>query len=271
MPELPEVETIARGMQRHLAGVRIVELWQGPLRNRLSASPAALKKKLLGAVIAGARRVGKQIVVTLQETDGSPRADWVIHLGMTGRISICPPEEPRLPHTHLVASLSDGRELRFADPRRFGRLQVMEPEGAQAPGAEPLEIEAAAFAALFHPRRTPIKSALLNQRLMSGVGNIYADEALFRAGIRPSRLASSLTRAELAALHHALQQVLREAVAAGGSSISDYADTEGRAGLFQFRHNVYQKTGRPCPVCQRAIRRVVIGGRSSHFCPGCQK
>jgi formamidopyrimidine-DNA glycosylase len=140
-----------------------------------------------------------------------------------------------------------------------------------APGDEPLQAQAERFIELFRGRKTPIKSALLNQKLLSGVGNIYADEALFRAGIRPRRRAASLTRDQLRRLHRAVQEVLEEAIEAGGSSISDYVDVEGEEGFFQLQHRVYGREGEPCLVCRTLVKRVVIGGRSSHYCPNCQK
>ena len=140
-----------------------------------------------------------------------------------------------------------------------------------APGEEPLDSQIERFLALFRRRKTPIKSALLNQNLLSGVGNIYADESLFRAAIRPRRRAASLTRAELRGLHRALQEVLHEAIKLGGSSVSDYVDAEGREGFFQLQHRVYGREGEPCLVCGTPVKRVIIAGRSSHYCPRCQK
>jgi formamidopyrimidine-DNA glycosylase len=143
--------------------------------------------------------------------------------------------------------------------------------GFAAPGDEPLEAKIDRFVTLFRKRKTPIKSALLNQKLLSGVGNIYADEALFRAGIRPRRRASSLTRDEMTKLHAGLLKVLHEAIKAGGSSVSDYVDAEGREGFFQLKHRVYGREGKPCLVCKTPVKRIVIAGRSSHYCPECQK
>jgi formamidopyrimidine-DNA glycosylase len=165
--------------------------------------------------------------------------------------------------------LASGCELRFVDPRRFGRLSVI--EKFEAPGAEPLHISPDNFITLFHRRKTPIKSALLNQKLLSGVGNIYADEALFRASIRPRRRANSLAREELRRLCAELKKVLKEAIRLGGSSISDYVDAEGEEGFFQLKHRVYGREGQPCLVCKSQIKRIVIAGRSSHYCPQCQK
>ncbi len=205
--------------------------------------------------------------------DNSQRhAQWIVHLGMTGRLVLAHPESEVARHTHAIVRLQSGRELRFVDPRRFGRLWVVRDHGGFAPGGqEPLGAGVRQFARLFRGRRTPIKSALLNQKLLRGVGNIYADESLYRAGIRPRRRASRLTGEELARLRRALQQVLREAIRAGGSSVSDYVNAEGEEGFFQFEHRVYGREGEPCQKCRSAIKRVVIAGRSAHYCPKCQR
>jgi formamidopyrimidine-DNA glycosylase len=196
-------------------------------------------------------------------------AQWIVHLGMTGRMLVCKSEQAIEKHTHAVAKLASGRELRFVDPRRFGRLSVA--HGFDAAGAEPLEVEPHVFVELFRGRKTPIKSALLNQKLLRGVGNIYADESLFRASIRPRRRAASLTRKELPRLYASIQEVLKEAIALGGSSVSDYVDADGEEGFFQLQHRVYGREGESCLVCKTPIKRVVIAGRSSHYCPKCQK
>ncbi|PYX41025.1 MAG: bifunctional DNA-formamidopyrimidine glycosylase/DNA-(apurinic or apyrimidinic site) lyase, partial [Acidobacteria bacterium] len=168
-----------------------------------------------------------------------------------------------------VVKLASGRELRFVDPRRFGRLSVA--HDFDAGGCEPLDVKLDRFITLFHARKTPIKSALLNQKLLRGVGNIYADESLFRAGIRPRRRAASLTRENLRLLYKSLQEVLKEAIALGGSSVSDYVDSDGHEGSFQLEHRVYGREGERCLKCKTVIKRVVIAGRSSHYCPKCQK
>jgi formamidopyrimidine-DNA glycosylase len=273
MPELPEVETIARGLDKRVTGDVIESVWLGskpePLKSPAQEIAAALESKTISSV----RRVGKHIVVDLEPAkkgnrQSAKQAQWVVHLGMTGSLCVCPPESEVEKHTHAILKLASGRELRFVDPRRFGRLSVI--ETFKAPGAEPLDISFEDFAALFRNRKTPIKSALLNQKLLSGVGNIYADEALFRAKVRPRRRAASLTRDELRRLHAALKKVLQEAIRAGGSSISDYVDANGDEGYFQLRHRVYGREGKPCLVCKTPIKRIVIAGRSSHYCPRCQ-
>ena len=188
---------------------------------------------------------------------------------MTGRMMVCNPQQAVEKHTHAIAKLKSGRELRFVDPRRFGRLSVT--QGFRAAGSEPLEIDVQHFVDLFRGRKTPIKSALLNQKLLSGVGNIYADESLFRAGIRPRRRAALLTQDDLRRLRGTVKEVLEEAIALGGSSVSDYVDADGEEGFFQLQHRVYGREGEPCLVCKTPVKRVVISGRSSHYCPKCQK
>jgi formamidopyrimidine-DNA glycosylase len=289
MPELPEVETIARGLASRVTGDVIESVWLGskpePLKSKASEIVATLESKR----IAGVRRVGKHIVFDLENggrasspvrrrarqkpsstvTPRSTSAQWIVHLGMTGRMLVCNPDQAIEKHTHAVAKLASGRELRFVDPRRFGRLSVA--RGFEAAGSEPLEVELNFFVLLFRGRKTPIKSALLNQKLLSGVGNIYADESLFRAGLRPRRRAASLTRQELSQLFGTVRQVLKEAIALGGSSVSDYVDADGEEGFFQLQHRVYGREGEPCLVCKTPIKRLVIAGRSSHYCPRCQK
>ena len=274
MPELPEVETIARGLDKRVTGDVIESVWLGSKPEPLKSSAAEIDAALQSKTISGVRRVGKHIVFDLASAANGKRlakteSQWIVHLGMTGSLRVCPQDAEVEKHTHAILRLASGRELRFVDPRRFGRLSVI--EKFEAPGAEPLQIPFADFATLFHGRKTPIKSALLNQKLLSGVGNIYADEALFRAGIRPRRRAASLTREELQKLHSALKKVLREAIRLGGSSISDYVDSNGKEGFFQLKHRVYGREGEPCVVCKTPIKRIVIAGRSSHYCPRCQK
>jgi formamidopyrimidine-DNA glycosylase len=287
MPELPEVETIARGLDSRVAGDVIESVWLGSKPEPLKSPAAEIAMALESKRIAGVRRVGKHIVFDLENggrTSSAKKASvrsktarartpaptsWIVHLGMTGRMLVCPPEQEIEKHTHAIAKLASGRELRFVDPRRFGRLSVS--SGFEAPGSEPLEVELARFVKLFRGRKTPIKSALLNQKLLSGVGNIYADESLFRARVRPRRRAASLTRDELDRLYKSVQEVLKEAIALGGSSISDYVDSDGEEGFFQLQHRVYGREGEPCLVCKSPVKRVVIAGRSAHYCPKCQK
>ncbi len=269
MPELPEVETIVRGLDQRVAGDSVESVWIGSKPQPLKSPPAVIARTLEGKRIVRVRRAGKHIIFELQSKTHAA-AQWIVHLGMTGRIVVCESAAEVVKHTHLIARLASGRELRFVDPRMFGKLSVVT-GGFDPGGVEPLEVSAERFIALFRRRKTPIKSALLNQKLLRGVGNIYADESLFRAGIRPRRRASAITRAQFSKLHRALREVLREAIALGGSSISDYVDADGGEGFFQFQHRVYGCEGEPCLVCQSPIRRIVLAGRSSHYCPKCQK
>ena len=292
MPELPEVETIARGLDKRVAGDKIDSVWIGSKPQPLKSPAAAIAATLENKRIARVHRAGKHIVFDMEQAAAGPKqakrvtsrptrqalslrqdrskAQWIVHLGMTGRMVVCQPEEEIVKHTHLIAQLASGRELRFIDPRMFGKLSV-QAKPFDPGGVEPLEAEEDQFIALFHGRKTPIKSALLNQKLLRGVGNIYADESLFRTGIRPRRRAATLTRQQLLKLRMSVQEVLREAIALGGSSISDYVDAEGEEGFFQLQHRVYGREGEPCLVCKTAIKRVVLAGRSSHYCPACQK
>lgn len=271
MPELPEVETIAQGLHKRIAGDVIESVWLGSKPEPLKSSAAEIASTLQSKNIVRVRRAGKHIVFDLAPiaSANGASAQWIVHLGMTGIMLVCSPETEHQKHTHAIVGLASGRELRFVDPRRFGRLSVI--EKFEAPGKEPLQVSSDDFAKLFRGRKTPIKSALLNQNLLSGVGNIYADEALFRARVRPRRRAASLTRDELRLLHKGLQRVLREAIRLGGSSISDYVNSNGDEGFFQLKHRVYGREGKPCLACKTPIKRVVIAGRSSHYCPRCQK
>ena len=319
MPELPEVETIAAGVHARVHGARITRVWTSGKPQTFKSPEPEIAATLTGARIESVRRVGKTIVMTVQRSNrraatepGTPSfpalservgsnktsVELLIHLGMTGRLLVSAPEIPLAPHTHAILTLSGApretaapqkidalretpaREIRFVDPRRFGRISLHAPQpitGNQqpptytGPGSEPLTISLADFVALFHPRRTPIKAALLNQSLLHGIGNIYADESLFRAAIRPNRQAARLTRAELARLRTALVEVLRHAIRLGGSSVSDYVDAEGSRGFFQLQHRVYRRTGQPCLVCATPIRRITLAGRGTHFCPHCQR
>lgn len=312
MPELPEVETIARGVDRRLRNDTIDSVWFGEKREPFKTPQPAMAAALPGKRIERVSRVGKHIVFDLAEVDlaegdhaddrpaglkksgprsgwagrsglraqGPPGPQWIVHLGMTGRLLVVDPATPAPPHTHAILRLVSGRELRFVDPRRFGRLSLQLapeglPEGKEArfrgPGREPLSISNGDFAALFRSRRAFIKAALLDQSLLQGIGNIYADESLFRAGIRPRRRATRLTETQLHKLHASIQSVLREAIALGGSSVSDYVDAEGLRGFFQLEHKVYLRGGLPCLVCGTPIRRIEVAGRGTHYCPNCQK
>ena len=251
MPELPEVETIARGLNTRVTGDTVESVWIGDKKQPLKSPAGVIASTLEGKRIVRVHRAGKHIVFDLEgdaravdaktgkrpprrqtrqaaslRESGDRSAQWIVHLGMTGRLVVCEPAAEVAKHTHLIAKLASGRELRFIDPRMFGKLSV-HPGGFDPGGVEPLEVSEERFISLFRGRNTPIKSALLNQKLLRGVGNIYADESLFRAGIRPRRRAATVTREQLGKLHSAVREVLREAIALGGSSISDYVDADG--------------------------------------------
>jgi formamidopyrimidine-DNA glycosylase len=275
MPELPEVETIARGVNERVRGDRIVEVWFGSHREPFKTPPARQAKGLEGRLIRGVIRVGKHIVCDLGPAGaGNTNAQWIVHLGMTGRLLVTTPEGPVAPHTHARLTLASGREVRFVDPRRFGRLEFRDlgqTAGFLAPGKEPLTIDSDEFVELFRGRKLAIKAALLNQSLLAGVGNIYADESLYRAGIRPRRMAGRLTGPKLERLRLAIQEVLEHAIQLGGSSVSDYVNADGVRGFFQLEHYVYLRTGLPCRRCGTPIQRILVGGRGTHYCPQCQR
>jgi formamidopyrimidine-DNA glycosylase len=262
MPELPEVETVVRSLAP-LVGRRIVSAEFRSLRVLRGGDPDGMAAALAGRRIAGIERYGKFIVIPL-EGGGY----LLIHLGMTGRLLLGGPIGK---HTHVILTLEDG-VLMFDDSRQFGCFQLSHefPARVARLGPEPLEISLADFRAALKRHKTRVKALLLNQRFLRGVGNIYADEALFRAGIHPLAIAGRLRGERPRKLYEGLQAVLREAIDAGGSSISDYVDAQGRKGFFQFSHRVYQRTGEPCVRCGTPIRRVLVTQRSSHFCPQCQ-
>ncbi len=271
MPELPEVETVANGVDARVRGRRIQRVWTSGKPQTFKSSEAEIVAALTAARIKLVHRVGKTIVMDLLRTGKEP-AQFLIHLGMTGRLLVSQPEVPLPAHTHAVLSLSDGREVRFVDPRRFGRLSVLTGAAAyQGPGAEPTTVPVEEFSHLFKGRKLAIKAALLNQSILHGVGNIYADESLFRAGIRPRRQAGQLTREQLARLHAALRQVLSQAIKLGGSSVSDYVDADGVRGFFQLEHKVYSRAGQPCLQCGSVLKKIVVGGRTTVYCPRCQQ
>lgn len=273
MPELPEVETVARGLRAVLPGRRILSVRLG--KTDFIDDPAAVEQHLPGTRINQVRRHGKFLLLDLESPKGDARGlALLIHLGMTGQIVTCPPEAQVAPHTHVFLSLDDGRELRYTDVRRFGRMAILT-DGAREEilsplGLDPLEATQDEFLAKLRGRRARIKALLLDQRVLRGMGNIYTDESLWRARIHPMRLGANLTTGELRHLHRAVRHVLTEAIRLRGSSVSDYVDSEGQPGGFQQRHRVYQRQGKKCFRCSASIRRAIVAGRSSHFCPRCQ-
>jgi len=280
MPELPEVETVARGLRQTIPGRRIVAVRLG--KTDFIDDPAALELHLPGRRIDSIERFGKFMLLRLSNgapgdsaTDnGNQPAALLVHLGMTGHLAPQAAAAPHEKHTHVWLELDDGRELRYSDPRRFGRIAYLAGEALRTElqrfGAEPLEIDTAEFATRIRSRHTRIKALLLDQSVLRGVGNIYADESLWRARIYPARLGSSLSAREAEELRHALQEILRHAIAMRGSSITNFLDAQGQPGEYQRRHRVYGREGQPCYRCRTPIRRIIVAGRSSHFCPSCQ-
>jgi len=263
MPELPEVETVVRSIAP-LVGRRIESAEFRCLRILRGGDPERMAASLQGRRIMAVGRHGKFILISLHGG-----GYLVIHLGMTGRLLL---GSQAGKHTHAIFTLDRG-VLLYDDSRQFGCVQFSQdiPERLRRLGPEPLEVSFADFAAALHRRKTRIKALLLDQRFLRGLGNIYADEALFRSGIHPLAVAFRLRPERARRLHQAILDVLREAIAAGGSSISDYVDGQGRRGFFQTSHRVYQRTGEPCVTCGTPIRRILVSQRSSHFCPACQK
>jgi len=272
MPELPEAEVIRRDLAAALEGRTIREARiLTPRLTRHAASPAAVAAGLAGRRIAALRRRGKCVWLDLGETS------LIVRLGMTGQLRFWPegaaPAADR--HTHAILRLAGGGVLSYRDARQFGELLLLPTaavEGTLRLGLEPLgaEFSAAALTRICRSEAR-IKSLLLDQHRIAGIGNIYADEALFRAGIRPTRRAASLRPAEIAALRKAIRSVLSEAIRHRGSTISDYRDASGEPGGYAPEHRVYQRHGTPCRTCGSIIRRLLVGQRGSHFCPTCQR
>jgi formamidopyrimidine-DNA glycosylase len=274
MPELPEVETVVRGLQAVLPGRRILNVRLG--KTDFIDDPAALELQLPGSRVVAVRRHGKFILVELESANGRKQeTSLLIHLGMTGQIVTCLPEVPVVPHTHVFLALDDGRELRYTDIRRFGRMAMLANTAHESVlgklGLDPLEATEEEFRERFRSRRAHVKALLLDQRVLRGMGNIYTDESLWRARIHPRRLGANLDDKEMHRLFGVVRRVLNEAIRLGGSSISDYVDAEGQPGEFQIRHRAYGREGKKCSRCGKKIRRIIVAGRSSYFCPECQR
>ncbi len=256
MPELPEVETVVRTVAPYLTGRRIVSA-RFTSRFVTPGNRSSLAARLAGRAVQRVHRRGKFIVLTLDQ------GALTIHLGMTGKLLVS--GDPGK-HTHAIFTLDHG-VLLYDDPRQFGRI-ALAPEPPLGP--EPLEISLEDFRARLR-RKARIKALLLNQKFLAGLGNIYADESLFAAGIHPLASAAKLSAARAARLHQAIREILSEAIALGGSSISDYVDAQGQRGWFQVRHRAYGREGQPCVSCGTPIRKILVAQRGTHFCPKCQK
>lgn len=273
VPELPEVETVRRSLSRALCGRRVVGVEARDVRLRDGIDPAHWPP-LIGLELEAVDRRGKYLVARF-----GPLAA-VLHLGMSGRLLVVPSAAPPAPHTHLTVRFAGEVELRFVDPRRFGSATVYPidalPRVSCLAGLGPdalCEDAGRAVAVAAARSRAPIRNMLLDQRILAGLGNIYATEALARAGIRPTRPGRSLGATRLARLGGAIAEVLGDALAAGGTTLDDggFQDAEGNAGYFAVELLVYGREGRPCKACGTTIRRVVVAGRSAFYCPRCQR
>ncbi len=276
MPELPEVETVRRDLEALVVGATVTDVVATGARTVRRTSAEALRAGALGRRLVAAKRRGKYLLVTLD--DGR----WLlVHLRMSGQLLVADaPTVPLAPHTHVRFTLDDGRELRFVDPRTFGEVAVVDPDrlAVEAPdlealGPEPLELDVIGLAGVLKPRRRQLKALLTDQRVIAGIGNIYADEIAHRAGVRHTRPGSSLTRGELGRLHAAIHTILPAAIAARGSTLSDaqYVDLGGLGGGYQEHHAVYDREGEPCLGCGRPVLRIAWAGRSTFFCRRCQR
>jgi formamidopyrimidine-DNA glycosylase len=273
VPELPEVETLRRSLCGPLIGRRIEALQVVDRRLRVPVASTRLRRAIVGRRIVALGRRAKYLLVDLEEAQR-----LVVHLGMSGRLSMVPASEPRQSHTHVVLTLSDGWELRYRDPRRFGMVFAVDPSRmVRHPrfrnlGVEPLED--AFDVGYVHGRarglRKPVKNFLMDAAVVVGVGNIYASEALFAARVSPLREVGRLRRARWQRIVDGVRAILLQAIEDGGTTLQDFHNGQGDPGWFQTRLQVYDREGQPCPRCGRRVRRIVQAGRSTFFCNGCQ-
>ena len=266
MPELPEVQTVVTTLAPRVLARRIARAVH-VRADMVTPAGFDFAAAVAGRTIASLSRRGKRIIYRLD--DGN---SFFIHLGMTGRLSIEPHDAPPAPHTHLRLDLGRGEEMRFRDPRRFGEIRWLgAATGDETIGPEPLTLRAAQLAARLRKTKRAIKNTLMDQSVVAGLGNIYVDESLFAAGIHPLARADKLSAEQITRLTKSIKRVLRHAIRHRGSTLRDYVDAEGGKGAFQLLHSVYDRAGRPCRNCERPIKRIVLGGRSTCFCPSCQR
>jgi formamidopyrimidine-DNA glycosylase len=274
MPELPEVETMVRDLAHRVCDRTIIHVETSWDRMVVHPTPEEFRQRLVGQRIIGLNRRGKYAIFELETGEL-----LVVHRGMSGSLLLRRSNSPDDRHVRARFVLDNGYELRFDDARKFGRLYLIRPEaeGYALPwarmGPEPLDdqLTATAFRARFAGRSAPIKTLLLNQHVLAGIGNIYADEALFVAGIHPARRANTLTEGELDRLQQAIRHVLAGSIALRGTTFSTYRDLEGRHGAYQHYLRVFRRDRSGCPRCGAEIRKMILGGRSTYFCPHCQK
>ena len=277
MPELPEVETTLRGILPHLLGRRVLGV---EIRQRQLRWPVAPEiDHLPGSIVTGLHRRAKYLLATISPApDQPPTGTILIHLGMSGSLRIIEPSAPLRPHDHVLVTLESGRQLRFHDPRRFGCWLWTAAPADQHPllrdlGPEPLSTDftGATLATAARGRRRSIKELILDGKVVVGVGNIYACEALHMAGIHPKRPAGRVGPARLERLADSIRQVLSRAIASGGTTLRDFLREDGAPGYFKQELLVYDREGEPCRSCQRPVRRIMLGQRSTFYCPGCQR
>lgn len=276
MPELPEVEVTRRGLLPHLPGRRITRVRWSNKRLRTPVPRALLKHSIEGRRVQGIDRRAKYLLFRM--AGGSV---LILHLGMTGKIGLFPMATPKARHDHLRLLLESGMEIRFNDSRRFGAILVwpageaaeLEKRFSASKGIEPFSdsFTPAALLRLAAQRRQPVKNFLMDSRLIAGIGNIYANETLFAAGIHPEIPVNRITASGWQTIILNCREILSRAIEAGGSTISDFVGSSGAAGYFQLQLNVYDRAGTPCPVCKEAIRKKILGGRATFFCPSCQQ
>jgi formamidopyrimidine-DNA glycosylase len=272
MPELPEVEVISRGLAPHLEGHRLVKISFGTKKLRLPMPNEKQTALLVGKTIRLVQRRAKYVVIVLENS-----AKMLIHLGMTGRLGIFPEKTTLASHDHARWLLDNKLELRFNDTRRFGSIQGLGPNddldsffAGQGPDPFWEDFSGQYLEELAAKRSLPVKNFLMDNRVVTGIGNIYASETLFRAGINPKRPAGEISLANWQVIVDKSREVLKEAISCGGSTISDYVNSSGEKGYFQTKLQVYGRTGQPCPVCGAPISKIKLGGRASFFCPVCQ-
>ena len=274
MPELPEVEVLRRSLEPHLVGDRIekVEVRHAGLREPVK--PAELARRTVGREVLGLRRRSKYLLIDL-----AGEKTLVVHLGMSGRLTLVPGETPLEPHEHVAFRLRSGRRLRLRDPRRFGLVFAVPTAGMERDphfadlGVEPLEpgFGGEVLARAAAGKHGPVKNFLMDSHVVVGIGNIYATETLFRSGVHPLRSVGRISAARWDRIAATAVEVLSQAIVQGGTTLNDFADGEGNSGYFQVSLNVYGREGEPCLTCGRPVRRIVQAGRSTFYCPACQR
>ncbi len=276
MPELPEVEVICRGLQEHIVGKRITAIYSSGKRLRLPLERESMHRELVGQRILNLSRRAKYLCMELENG-----AFLIIHLGMTGNMGIFANGSVLKKHDHVCWTLENKTELRFNDTRRFGAVQLLAAKDAKAQkkalfaatGPEPFSrtCSTSYLKERAARRKQAVKCFIMDSHVIAGIGNIYANESLFRSGIHPTRPASTLSEKEWKRLLTIIRKTLRHAIECGGSTISDFVDASGKGGYFQMNFQIYGKAGEQCSQCREIIQKTTIGGRASFFCPACQQ